>query len=85
MENSGCIKCFMKCGGFISIGEKNFSSSMSKNYAIKKERSVSINNNLTDFENYGSETNVYAKDTDTNSMDQNKNSLNQTLDIKMQK
>ena len=85
LENSGCIKCFMKCGGFISIGEKNFSSSMSKNYAIKKERSVSINNNLTDFENYGSETNVYAKDTDSNSMDQNKNSLNQTLDIKMQK
>lgn len=83
IENSGFVKCFIKLGGFISIKDKKFSSPT--DYG-KKERSVSINNKLSDFENYGSETNIQVKDNDTNSnIEQNKNSLNETLDVKIQK
>ena len=95
LENNGCIKCFMKFGGFISIKEDKFFSFDNDN--SKKERNVVIINNLRDYENFQkSDTNINIdintnsinlteKDNNDNKNEQNKKELNDTLDIRIQK
>ena len=88
IENTKFIKCFIKCGGFISIKENRFSNSDNK-----RQRAVVINNNITNFSQFTSDTNINTKEIDTmdnstvdkNIMEQNKKALNETLDIKIQK
>jgi hypothetical protein len=84
IENTKFIKCFMKCGGFISIKENKFSSSNNK-----KQRTVVINNNFPNFTQFASDTNINVKEIDTsttenkNISEQNKKAMNDTLDIKI--
>lgn len=88
IENTKFIKCFTKCGGFISIKENRFSNSDNK-----RQRAVVINNNIANFSQFTSDTNINTKEIDTmdnstvdkNIMEQNKKALNETLDIKIQK
>ena len=88
IENTKSIKCFNKCGGFISIKENRFSNSDNK-----RQRAVVINNNIANFSQFTSDTNINTKEIDTmdnstvdkNIMEQNKKALNETLDIKIQK
>ena len=85
IENTKFIKCFMKCGGFISIKENKFSSSHTK-----KQRAVVINNNYPNFTQFTSDTNINVKEIDItttenkNISEQNKKAMNDTLDIKVQ-
>ena len=85
IENTKFIKCFIKCGGFISIKENKFSSSKSK-----KQRTVVINNNFHNYTQFTSDTNINVKEIDTttsenkNISEQNKKSMNDTLEIKEQ-
>ena len=85
IENTKFIKCFIKCGGFVSIKENKFSNSNSK-----KQRTVVINNNFPNYTQFTSDTNINVKEIDTttieskNISEQNKKTMNDTLDIKIQ-
>lgn len=78
----------MKCGGFITIKENRFSSS-GNNINNKRVRYVVVNNNIQNYNQFESDTNVNVKEIDNNSLDsknfdeQNKKSMNDTLDIKI--
>ena len=88
LENTRCIKCFMKFGGFIIIKTNRFSSS-ENNYDNRKIRNVIINNTLPNYDQFSSDTNVNTKEIDSNifepkNIEQNKKSLNDTLDVKIE-
>ena len=81
LEDSKCIKCFSKCGGFISIRDKKFSD-------YRAERSVVVNNNLRDYEScQRSDTNINIKEGNLGDakgiQEQNKKSMDDTLDVKI--
>lgn len=81
LEDSKCIKCFSKCGGFISIRDKKFSD-------YRTERSVVVNNNLRDYEScQRSDTNINIKEGNLGDakgiQEQNKKSMDDTLDVKI--
>ena len=88
IENTGCMRCLMKCGGFITIKENRFSSS-GNNINNKRVRYVVVNNNIQNYNQFESDTNVNVKEMDNNSLDsknfdeQNKKSMNDTLDVKI--
>jgi membrane associated rhomboid family serine protease len=81
LEDSKCIKCFSKCGGFISIRDKKFSD-------YRTERNVVVNSNLRDYEScQRSDTNINIKEGNlgdaTGIQEQNKKSMDDTLDVKI--
>ena len=84
LENTRCVKCFMKFGGFISIKKKRFYTSQD-NYDKNKIRNVIINNTLPNIDQFSSDTNVNVKEIDSSIIDdKNKKSMNDTLDIKLE-
>ena len=81
LEDSKCIKCFSKCGGFISIRDKKFSD-------YRTERNVVVNSNLRDYEScQRSDTNINIKEGNLGDakgiQEQNKKSMDDTLDVKI--
>ena len=81
LEDSKCIKCFSKCGGFISIRDKKFSD-------YRTERNVVVNSNLRDYEScQRSDTNINIKEGNLGEskgiQEQNKKSMDDTLDVKI--
>ena len=81
LEDSKCIKCFSKCGGFISIRDKKFSD-------YRTERNVVVNSNLRDYEScQRSDTNINIKEGNSGDakgiQEQNKKSMDDTLDVKI--
>jgi len=81
LEDSKCIKCFNKCGGFISIRDKKFSD-------YRTERNVVVNSNLRDYEScQRSDTNINIKEGNLGDakgiQEQNKKSMDDTLDVKI--
>ena len=82
------MRCLIICGGFITIKENRFSSS-GNNINNKRVRYVVVNNNIQNYNQFESDTNVNVKEIDNNSLDsknfdeQNKKSMNDTLDIKI--
>ena len=81
LEDSKCIKCFSKCGGFISIRDKKFSD-------YRTERNVVVNSNLRNYEScQRSDTNINIKEGNLGDakgiQEQNKKSMDDTLDVKI--
>ena len=81
LENSKCIKCFSKCGGFINIKDNRFS-----NY--RTERNVVVNTNFRDYEScQRSDTNINIKEGNFGDakgiQEQNKKTMDDTLDVKI--
>ena len=92
IENTTCIRCFMKCGGFIAIKENRFAS-YKNNYNSRKERNVVISNNYKDYENFQSDTNMNIKEINVENnikdgkgtTEQNEKEMTNTLDVKIEK
>jgi len=83
LENSKCVKCFSKCGGFISIKDNNFSR-----YDNRTERNVVINTNMRDYEScQRSDTNINMKEgnleNEKGNKEQIKRGIDDTLDVKI--